>query len=65
VQFLELGRDPDVLHVGSPEEAVDIDQVHYFTLDAAGSQINPNPLYGQPTLYQPGAALRLGMELRF
>ncbi len=55
----------DIFHIGNPREVVDVDQVHYFSLDENGNQADPNPNYLDPILYQPPLAVRLGMELDF
>lgn len=53
----------DVFHIGSPRTVVQQDQWHYFTQDADGHQIDPNPTYGMPQRFQPPMSIRLGMEL--
>jgi len=55
----------DFLHVGSQRKPIEYDQIHYFNVDEAGNQINPNPNYGKAIRYQPPMAIRLGAEVRF
>ena len=51
----------DIFHIGSPQKAVDFDQVRFNNLD----ETNPNPNYGQMISYQPSMSFRLGMEVSF
>jgi hypothetical protein len=57
----------DLLHVGNPQRAVRMDQLHYRESDASGDPVptSKNSGYLQPLLYQPPMAARLGMEFRF
>ncbi|MGE5177568.1 MAG: TonB-dependent receptor [Bacteroidota bacterium] len=55
----------DVLHLGNPREVVQVDEVHYSTLDVNGNPATPNPNYKKPVQYQPPMAVRLGMEVNF
>ena len=55
----------DVFHIGNERTPVSYEQVHFFGRDEAGNQINPNPIYGLPTRYQPPMAVRLGLEVGF
>lgn len=55
----------DIFHVASQRRPVLFDELHYFTIDENGNQIDPNPLYGQATRFQPPMAVRLGFEVRF
>lgn len=55
----------DILHLGSPREAVLFDQHRFFNVDAEGNQINPNPNFGRALAHQPPMSLRLGFEIDF
>ena len=55
----------DVFHVARQRKPVLFDEFHYFNVDENGNQINPNPLYGQATRFQPPMAVRLGLEVGF
>jgi len=55
----------DVLHVASQRQPVQLDEVHYFSLDESGNQANPNPNYLSPKIYQRPMAVRLGLEMGF
>lgn len=55
----------DVFHIASQRKPVDIDQRHYFRVDANGVPSNPNPTYGQAYRYQPPMSVRVGMEVSF
>jgi hypothetical protein len=55
----------DLFHIASQREPVDIDQLHYFNVDANGNPFNPNPTYGQAYRYQQPMSIRLGMEVNF
>lgn len=55
----------DAFHIGSRRTPVNYEQIHYFNLDESGRQSNENPLYGQPSRFQPPMAIRLGMEVDF
>jgi hypothetical protein len=55
----------DVFHIASRKEPVTYDQIHYLGVDENGTQILPNPTYGQPTRYFPPMSLRIGMEVNF
>jgi hypothetical protein len=55
----------DVFHIASQRKPVDIDQQHYFNVDANGVPSNPNPTYGQAYRYQPPMSVRVGMEVNF
>ena len=51
----------DIFHIGSPQKAVDFDQVRFKNLD----ETDPNANYGRITSYQPSMSVRLGMEVSF
>ena len=51
----------DVLHVGNPRRAIRVNEWLYPTPDRSA----PNPLYKQPTEYQPPMAARLGLQVGF
>lgn len=51
----------DVMHIGNRRSPVNVDQWHYFGLDAQGNHSLPNPTYGQATRYAPPTSARLGM----
>lgn len=55
----------DIFNVGNAREAVDYDQIQYFSLDDDGRPADPNPFYGEPVRFQPPMAVRLGMEVGF
>lgn len=55
----------DVFHIASQRKAVDIDQRHYFRVDANGVPSDPNSTYGQAYRYQPPMSVRVGMEVNF
>jgi outer membrane receptor protein involved in Fe transport len=55
----------DIFNVGNAREAVDYDQIQYFSLDDNGRPADPNPFYGEPVRFQPPMAVRLGMEVGF
>ncbi len=55
----------DVTHIASDRTPVDYEQIRFFNVDANGNQINPNPLYGQPTKFLPPMSLRVGAEVMF
>ena len=55
----------DLFHIGSQRDPVNIDQNHYFGIDAEGEPKNENPLYGAPTRHQPPTSLRIGFEFDF
>jgi len=55
----------DLFHIASQREPVDIDQLHYFNVDANGNPSDPNPTYGQAYRYQQPMSVRLGMEINF
>jgi len=55
----------DIFHVASQRQPALFDEFHYFNVDENGNQINPNPLYGQSTRFQPPMAVRLGLEVGF
>jgi hypothetical protein len=55
----------DVLHLASQKKATVVDQVHYFSKDANGNPILPNPNYLKPTHYQQPMSMRIGMEVNF
>jgi hypothetical protein len=55
----------DIFHVASQRKPTLFDEFHYFSVDENGNQINPNPLYGQATRFQPPMAVRLGLEIGF
>jgi hypothetical protein len=55
----------DLLHVANPRTAVEVDPQHYFAQDTLGRQVNPNPNYLHPTVFQPPMAARLGIEVSF
>lgn len=66
---VSLGTRPrlilDVFHLGSQRKAVEYDKLTYFNQDGSGNQIDPNPTYGQPILFQPPMTVRLGLEVDF
>jgi len=68
-RFADLSLKPrlllDILHIGSMRSPVNYEQIHYYSLDENGQNINPNPLYGLASRYQPPMAVRLGMEINF
>jgi hypothetical protein len=53
----------DMLHIGNPQRAVWVDEVHYIYDDDGNWAANPN--YKQPKAYQPPMALRLGIQATF
>ncbi len=53
----------DILHVASQRKPTALNQVHFFTKDDNGNQIDPNPFYLTPTHYQQPMSVRLGMEV--
>ena len=55
----------DLLHVLSGRKAVLVDQRHFFNVDANGLQLNENPNYLRPLIYQPPMAARLGITVGF
>jgi hypothetical protein len=55
----------DILHLASQRKPTALNQMHYFTRDANGNQIDPNPFYLTPTHYQLPMSVRLGIELSF
>jgi len=55
----------DVFHLFGQKESVDIDQVHYFGLDAEGNQAGLNPNFGTVVAYQPPMTIRFGLEILF
>lgn len=55
----------DLFHIGSSRKPVDYEQIHYFNVDENGNQIDPNPLYGEATTFQPPMSLRFGLEVGF
>lgn len=55
----------DIFHLFSRRTPVNFEQIHYYNLDENGANINPNPLYGRASRYQPPMTLRLGMETNF
>ncbi len=55
----------DILHVASQRKPTALNQVHYFSKDLTGNQIDPNPFYLTPTHYQQPMSVRLGLELNF
>ena len=55
----------DLLHIGSPQRAVDFDQVHYFAVDDNGNQTDENPNYLSPVQFQSPFTFRLGLEVSF
>ena len=55
----------DLVHIGSARTPVNYEQIHYFNVDASGAQVDPNPLYGQATKFQPPMSLRAGVEVIF
>jgi hypothetical protein len=55
----------DAFHLFSQREAVNIEQKHYFAVDANGNQVSVNPNYLRPLLYQPPTTVRLGLEVGF
>jgi hypothetical protein len=55
----------DLLHLTNSRTPVRVDQQHFYQLDAAGNQTNPNPNFGQATAFVPPLSARLGLELSF
>ena len=55
----------DLLHIGSPREAVDYVQRKYLERNESGEFITENPLYGEPIMHQPPFAVRMGMTIDF
>lgn len=55
----------DLLHVGNPQEVVNVDQARYLGVDGDGNQTDPSPTFGQPLVHQPPMTLRLGAEVSF
>lgn len=55
----------DAYHIASQRVAVNYVQQHYFGVDSSGNPIDPNPLYGEASRYQPPMSLRLGVEVVF
>jgi hypothetical protein len=55
----------DAFHLFSQREVVNIEQKHYFAVDANGNQVSVNPNYLRPLLYQPPMTVRLGLEVGF
>jgi hypothetical protein len=55
----------DILHLGSPRRAVDLEQTRFLGIDASGNQVNPNPTFGSVLAYQPPVKVRLGLEVGF
>jgi len=55
----------DLMHVGSPREAVNFDQLHYLGYDAEGNPTFPNQTYGDANFFQPPMVVRLGLEVGF
>lgn len=55
----------DILNVGSPQQPVRFEQIHYFSLDDQGQQTDINPLFGQATAFQPPMTIRVGLEAGF
>jgi hypothetical protein len=55
----------DFLHIASRREAVNFVQRKFLARDDDGNHIIPNTFYGEPTAFQPPAAIRLGLEIDF
>ena len=55
----------DLFHIASQFKPVDIDQLHYWSIDENGNPIDPNSTYGQAYRYQQPMSMRLGMEVSF
>jgi hypothetical protein len=55
----------DLLHIGSPREAVNFDQQRYWAQDTEGNPTDPNSTYGVATHYQPPMSVRLGLRVDF
>jgi hypothetical protein len=55
----------DLFHIASRRTPVNFEQIHYYNLDENGNNINPNPLYGLASRFQPPMTMRLGMEVNF
>jgi hypothetical protein len=55
----------DLLHIGNPQRVMQVDELHYTSLDASGNPESPSPNYKQPMAYQPPMAVRLGLEMSF
>jgi hypothetical protein len=52
----------DVLHVASQRRSLRDNEVRFFALDSSGNQIDLNPNYLMPMVFQPPMAVRLGVE---
>jgi hypothetical protein len=57
----------DVLHIGNPRRATQVDEMHYPFLDGSGNPdlLTPNPNYKHPIAYQPPMAGRIGVQVSF
>ena len=55
----------DFLHLASQRQPVTFEELHYFDVSDTGTQIHPNPHYGQPTTWQQPMAMRMGVEVQF
>lgn len=70
LQRIGTGRTPgslilDIEHIGSPRNAVWVEQVRFGGLDDEGNQIAPNPGFGKALAHQPPMTLRLGFQTSF
>lgn len=55
----------DLQHLGNPQQTVFVDQQHFLGVAPDGTQINPNPSYGQPVVFQAPMRVRIGVERAF
>jgi hypothetical protein len=55
----------DLFHIASQLEPVDIDQLHYYSVDENGNPSDPSITYEQANRYQQPMSMRLGMEINF
>jgi hypothetical protein len=54
----------DVMHIGNPRTAVNLEQFRVSAFDSGGNPVL-NPSYGEPLAFQPPMTFRLGIEARF
>ncbi len=56
----------DVFHLFSQRKPVNLDQAHFRDVDdQTGEQLDENPNYLRPFLFQPPMTVRLGFEVGF
>jgi hypothetical protein len=55
----------DLFHLGNARTVVRRDDVRYVGLDADGNQVDVNPVYNRPEVFQPPMSARLGISLDF